>query len=75
LTLDQMPADLLGEEKRTGEIDRQQAVPFRPRDVDHLAAQIGAGIVDQHIDVAEAFERVGNNGLDALLRMQGEGER
>ena len=47
-------ADLLGEKEGAAQIDVHQRVPLVRRDIDRELAQIGAGIVDQQIEPAQA---------------------
>ncbi|HUD84965.1 MAG TPA: hypothetical protein VMR17_00875 [Xanthobacteraceae bacterium] len=72
---DQMPADLLGQEKRAPDVHRHERVPLRCRDLGGELVQVGAGIVDQHIELAERRNGLGRRPRDAGLVAQIERER
>ena len=65
-----MSANLLGEEKRSRQIGGHEAVPFLARDIDRLAAKIGAGIVHQDVNLAELFDGFDDRAFDAFLLAQ-----
>ena len=50
--LDQVPPNLLGHEKAAGQVGRDHLVPLRPGDLYRALAEIGAGIVDEQIEMA-----------------------
>jgi len=55
---DQRAADRLSEKKRAADVDAHHRVPFARRHLGSELAQIGAGIVDQHVDAAQGGERL-----------------
>lgn len=65
-----MAANLLGEEKRSRQIGGHEVVPVLARDIDRLAAKIGAGIVHQDVNLAEFYSGFDDHVFDAVLLAQ-----